>query len=422
LRFRIFIAVRHSVDPSHFYGALWSNNFYPALRQLGCEIVESQTDLLPASRFMHIAAGFTAEERDTRDRVTERIISEIKDAHANGGIDLVLTYFYNAHFNPQGFSELRDLGIPTVNFYCNSIHQFPLVAEIARAVDFSWHAERDAKSSYVKVGANPVWVQMGADPTKYHPHDWMVRYNRGCFIGTRYADRDRLLAELIRRHIPVDIYGTGWGGIEQTALRRISIETTRAAATKHLGRQSYRPGTAGAYLRAACECLQRDGVVRGIGRLLWRYNYARTTRRLLPLLAQNAKGRADNISETFARYDVVLNFSNVWADTTPGSALIPHVRLRDFEGPMCRTCYITGHSDEIEEFYEVGREIETYRSPAELADKTRFYLAQPDAADTLRNAGYLRAIRDHTWRRRFEQLFRLIGLSRHFTNARTREE
>jgi spore maturation protein CgeB len=77
---------------------------------------------------------------------------------------------------------------------------------------------------------------------------------------------------------------------------------------------------------------------------------------------------------------------------------------------MCRTCYLTGHTDEIMEFYEVGQEIDTYRTPAELVDKARFYLDHPDAAEKLREAGYRRALRDHTWGQRFKELFRKIGI------------
>jgi spore maturation protein CgeB len=77
---------------------------------------------------------------------------------------------------------------------------------------------------------------------------------------------------------------------------------------------------------------------------------------------------------------------------------------------MCRTCYLTGHSDEIQEFYDIGREVDTYRSAEELVDKAKFYLGHPDVAESLRDAGYRRALRDHTWKRRFEDLFQKIGL------------
>ena len=60
---RIFTCVRHSNDPKQFStGALWSGNFSPALRRLGHELVESQVDLLPASRFMERADQFAADQ------------------------------------------------------------------------------------------------------------------------------------------------------------------------------------------------------------------------------------------------------------------------------------------------------------------------------------------------------------------------
>jgi spore maturation protein CgeB len=115
-------------------------------------------------------------------------------------------------------------------------------------------------------------------------------------------------------------------------------------------------------------------------------------------------------ARVYSGYEVSLSFSNVWGDGHPGSPLIPHVRLRDFEAPMCRACYLTGHTDEIEEFYEIGKEIDTYRSPEELVDKARFYLRDAAAAERLRDAGFRRARRDHTWVERFRQLFSEVGL------------
>jgi spore maturation protein CgeB len=117
------------------------------------------------------------------------------------------------------------------------------------------------------------------------------------------------------------------------------------------------------------------------------------------------------ICEVFSSHEVILNFSNVWSDGRPGSNLIPHVRLRDFEAPMCRTCFLTGYTDEITEFYAIGKEIDTYNSTEELVDKVRFYLSHAQAAEQLREKGYQRARRDHTWVRRFEQLFHEIGMA-----------
>lgn len=208
---RIFTAIRHANDPRQYYGGLWSANFYPALRALGHEIVESQVDLLPASRFMDIAGAFTPEELTVRAGITQKILDEVRAAHAAAPVHMFMSYFYNGHFEPAGFDVLRRLGIPTVNFYCNSIHQFDLVAAVAAAADFAWHTEKQARASYVAAGANPIWVRMAADPQAYRPRPDAARVDKACFIGQRYADRARRLAALIEAGLPVEIYGADAG-------------------------------------------------------------------------------------------------------------------------------------------------------------------------------------------------------------------
>src|ERR687895_302932 len=104
---RIFSAIRHSKDPALFHGQLWSGNFYPALRALGHQIVESQMDLLPASRFMTVPGGFTAEEIAVRGRITKQTLAEVREPHRRAPVHLFLSYFYNSHFDPAGFAEIR---------------------------------------------------------------------------------------------------------------------------------------------------------------------------------------------------------------------------------------------------------------------------------------------------------------------------
>ncbi|NQU95340.1 MAG: glycosyltransferase family 1 protein [Candidatus Omnitrophica bacterium] len=405
---RIFTAIRHSIDPKLYYGSLWSANFCPALRELGHEVIEAQVDLLPASRFMDIPGNFTRQEEEIRTRITEQIISEVRNEHKKSPINIFLCYFYNAHFDSAGFREIHKLGIPTVNFYCNSLYQFELVTAIAKEVNFSWHTEKNATESYLRIGANPVWVQMAADQKLCHPVPDDKRQPKACFMGQRYADRDRWLAKLITANIPLEIYGTNWG-LQNSGGNE---EMLPPSESFYLGRRQPKPGTLGAYLNAVLTNIEKQGIPRGIQRSARQLRYRDESRKLDTLLLPAIRGFAKDISHTFAGYDVILNLSNVWSDGRPGSRLIPHVRLRDFEAPMCRTCYLTGHTDEIEEFYEIGKEIDTYRTPEELIDKAKFYLAHPGEAERLREAGCRRAVKDHTWKERFKTLFKKIGIEK----------
>lgn len=407
---RVFLAVKHSLNQSQYYGSLWSENFYPALEELGCQIIPSQVDLCFSSKFMQISEHFTHEELQLRARTTQKIVDEVRIENHRKRIDLFISYFYNSHFDPAGFEDIHKLGIPTVNFFCNSIYQFDLVADIAPHVMYSWYPEKEAKSSYLSVGANPIWVQMGANPQLYHPIPSAHRQPRACFIGQRYADRDRLLAKLLQDHTPVDIYGKGWGG--DTNLQKSSeIKTNSPVEEKtYLGRKLLRPGSLESYRNLISENLRGQGLIKGLNRTIQMLLYRQQSKGLDSILSSSACGYAPSISKTFAEYEVVLNFSNVWSDGRPGSRLIPHVRLRDFEAPMSRACYLTGYTDEISEFYDLGKEIDTYQDSEELGDKTKFYLNHPELAEKMREAGYQRALRDHTWKSRFKELFRKIGL------------
>ena len=400
---RIFCAVRHSLDPRLYWSTLWSANFYPALRQMGHEIVESQTDLTPGSHFLHIGGDYTPEQLRTRGQVTSKLLDELKAAHRERPIDLMLSYFYNSHFDPAGFDEIHRMGIKTVNFYCNSMYQFELTSAIAPKVNYAWHAEKPARQRYLDVGANPVWVQMAADPDVYRPVPGLTRAPKSVFLGLRYADRAQWMAALIRADVPVDIYGPGWGNDPAPE----PPATSGSAAGKPV-----QPPMSKAYAREVQRNFTQHGPIGGLKRTLVQWKMRNQQREMMPLFKPFAKGAVPftRIGEIFSSYEVVLNFINVWSDGRTGSELIPHVRLRDFEAPMSRTCFITGYTDEITEFYEIGTEVDAYKSEAELVDKTKYYLSHPDAAERLRQAGYERALRDHTWVRRFEQLFSMIGM------------
>ena len=110
----------------------------------------------------------------------------------------------------------------------------------------------------------------------------------------------------------------------------------------------------------------------------------------------------------FSRTRVNLGFSGL-GDVT-GLKGLATTRLRDLEVPMCAGYYLTGLSPELPELYELEREIVTFASPAELVDKARFYLAHPAERERVRQAGFRRPRRDHTWARRFEKLFAEIGV------------
>jgi spore maturation protein CgeB len=113
----------------------------------------------------------------------------------------------------------------------------------------------------------------------------------------------------------------------------------------------------------------------------------------------------DDLVALYAKSRVNLGFGGVG-----GGDDFLCLKGRDFEVPMSGGLYLTRYNPELDLVYRVGEEIACYRDPGELLEKVQYLLAHPEEADAIRRAGHVRARRDHTWRRRMDEvLARLIG-------------
>jgi len=83
---------------------------------------------------------------------------------------------------------------------------------------------------------------------------------------------------------------------------------------------------------------------------------------------------------------------------------------RDFEVPMSGGLYLTQDNPELSLVYEVGKEILTYKDEIDCAQKIKWLLENPDIANKIRHAGRARALKNHTWEKRFNSIFYLSGI------------
>ena len=91
-------------------------------------------------------------------------------------------------------------------------------------------------------------------------------------------------------------------------------------------------------------------------------------------------------------------------------AEIRGVNARLFEGTACGGFVLSHTGLEIDTYFKPGTEIATFDSQAELADAIHHYLKADDERRSIAQAGQARAHRDHTYRRRLEQLLEIVGL------------
>jgi len=297
--------------------------------------------------------------QENRPKVSEELIGQVRVAHKIRPVDLFFSYLYDACVTPETIDEIRALGITAVNWYCNGSYQLHLVSEIAPHYDWCLVPERFRLNDYLRMGARPIYCQEAANPDVYKPYDLPLEYDV-TFVGQAYGDRPAYIRHLINQGIDVRVWGRNWPLIPAPGIAEGEPQ----------------PGST-----------EQKTTVYGGGIL-----------------------SDDDMIRMFSRSRINLGFSSC-GETHRTSERILQVRLRDFEVPMSGGFYMVEYMKELEEFFEIGKEIVCYGDREDLSDKIKYYLVHDNERETVRRAGHERCLRDHTWKKRFAAAFAEMGLA-----------
>jgi len=113
----------------------------------------------------------------------------------------------------------------------------------------------------------------------------------------------------------------------------------------------------------------------------------------------------EEVIKLYSRSRVNLGFAGVGH-----SRKLMCLKGRDFEVPMSGGLYLTQDNPELSLVYEIGKEIVTYRDEKDCAEKIRYFLNHPEEAAKIKEAGRKRALKDHTWEKRFTDVFKIVGV------------
>jgi spore maturation protein CgeB len=348
---------------------IWYWNLFVPLGDLGHELVPFEYDFDPINAHLDPRVpDHKAFQDANRPRFAEELLRQVRAAHAKKPIELFFSYFTDAYVAPGAIEEIKALGIPTVNWYCNASYQLRFVERLAPVYDWCLVPERFRLEDYRRLGARPVYCQMAANPALYKPYDVPHEFDV-TFVGQKYGTRPAHLKALVDAGLDARAWGPRW----------------------------------------------RDR------KPLWRVVGGKVKRRLLgrpepPAPAEIPLARCgpplsdEDLIRMYSRSRISLGFSVVDQPPQPGQEPILQVRLRDFEAPMSGAFYLVERFDELGEFYEPGKEIVMFEGEGDLVEKARWYLAHPDERERIRAAGLARARAEHTWHKRFEAAFREMGL------------
>jgi SAM-dependent methyltransferase len=82
--------------------------------------------------------------------------------------------------------------------------------------------------------------------------------------------------------------------------------------------------------------------------------------------------------------------------------------MRLFEATGCGALLITDYKENLDELFEIGKEVIAYRSPEECAALVKYYLAHPDQAAKIAQAGQQRTLKEHSYHLRMEQTAEIL--------------
>jgi spore maturation protein CgeB len=376
---RIFQVIGGSSN-AHVPGSrTWYLNLHQSLLEMGHEVVLFRTGGTHRHGVLH--------HRFDKHVFGEKMYSAFLEEHRRQPFQLFFSYLTDNLVDVEALDLIRSIGVPTCNFSCNNVHQFDLVDEVSPHFDYNLHAERDVADKFRAIGANPLWWPMASNPTYFKPVD-VPRTIDVSFVGAHYALRGEYIAHLLMHGIDVHSFGPVWTTGDLSA---------RRALLKHY------------WFLARAILAARPSTQYWSSAKLAELDFRRHLAAQYPDHL-HAPISDDELIALYSRSRISLGFLDVFDQHDPTRGVARHVHLREFEAPMCRALYLTGYSEELAEMFEPGKEMLMYRDQHDMLDKVSYFLDHPKHSERIRDAGHRRALSDHTYRQRYEELFRAIGI------------
>ncbi len=382
---RIFLSCQQALRPHAVPAyAFWEYYIQQGLAEAGHEVVAA-----PGVDWAEGLSAMTESDRAAwRERTWSRTLDFLRAEHARRPVALFLSYLFPQQVQPEAVAEINACGIPTVNFFCDNIREFAYVPDAFRPFALHWVPEADARALYIAARLKyiyapmPMWVAPELRQPAAAENESVV------FIGTHDALREELLGRAVADGLPLRIFGAGW-------LQGPAGAPAPTAPPSRLSNQ--------------WEFLRRHGVRGLANRASYQFRKHQPTD-WIPAHAEATLAPRDYIKVT-RESRIVLGVNRCPSFRRSFGNPLRYSRLRDLEAPMLGACLLTELAPGLEDLYELGAEIETYRNAAELVVKAAELAADPARRAALRRRGQHRALANHTVGRTIERIALELGLA-----------
>jgi spore maturation protein CgeB len=291
---------------------------------------------------------------------------------------LMFTELFSDELEPKTVSTISDGNTITLNWFADDHWRFD---DFSRhwAKRFNWVVTTAASAApkYARIGCQQVIKsQWACNHFLYRRLDLPIRYTV-TFVGQPHGDRPQIIKAVRDAGIDVNVWGTGWeaGRLTQEEMVRV-------------------------FNQSRINLNLSNASMGSVQMPMYQAAYHRFSR------SMNAIPLVPGVKRTVKSW---LGMNGP-ALPTQNLTYSQQIKGRNFEVPGCGGALLTGRADNLEDYYEIGKEVACFDDTADLIEKIRYYLQHDDERSALAEAGYRRTLQEHTYVHRFTEIFQQIGL------------
>ena len=310
---RVFALVPDCHAAGWRYGTVWRKHFYEGLRSAGVEAIVPRGVNFDWARPVQSACEGGQAERQATSLELSRQIERAMET----GLDAVVSCCFSHDLELELVDRVRSAGVPWINFFCDSSYAFHMVEALARRTSLNWFVETAAETRYRSLGVPYVCAPYALNPQALPDASCSGAERALSFVGT--ARKNRVRTVTLLRLAGADVHVSGWGWREALGPRPGGgwpPQKTLKSALRF---------AAGSALHGRVAGFLDDGAF---------LEHLRTSQTLLGL---NEGGLGSG-------------------------PFVESLNLRDIEFPGMGCCYLTQHNQDVENAFEIGREVRTFHT------------------------------------------------------------
>lgn len=336
-------------------------------KELGLSAIEYQNFYQTLARMENVEAEFFAMDEIMqtvgRDEMNQRLIQRVKETKP----DLLFCVLFTEEIKKQTIDYItKHTSTKTFNWFTDDHWRFfnfskywaPLFTAIGTT-------DSQAMAKYKSIGVNVIKTQWAANVNIYKPqnnNNDNDNYNI-TFVGKNYGKRGQYIAALQSAGLPAQGFGKGWprGMVDFNKMLKIF---SNSKINLNFTESS----------------------------LDWRKEIAKLFFR-----------------RTFGKYSFDLHF---WDNLQSlKGKLRRQIKGRTFEVPACGGFLMSADADNLRDYYIDGKEIVIFNNKDDLGEKCKYYLEHEEERKKIAQAGYERTVKEHTYEKRFKEIFRAMNLA-----------